>query len=459
MPSSSSSQRSAASLGGRLWDWLVGPAPTVAEAARLPGVDELRAVDEALFLATTRMWPRLGLLLAAGALAWWPADLLLFADDPHAQRVFAVFRLGIIVPNVIMALVGPLLRPLFPYWVPLLSLVVIAEVAWAGACMRVASHGDPAWFGLFYLAPFFTILLLVPLAQRVVVATLVSIAAWCGFHLGGAAWPHLAAMGASQLGFTTVLAIALGHWFYGALRTQLLLRGRLATQHEVLAGLTATLEARVAAQGADLLALSRRAWRARVEERRRVGRDLHDDLGQELTALALLVETLDAGDDARSAAVAQPLRAITARARESLSRVLDDLRPRLLDEVGMEDAVRELVRERCEAAGLQCRVEVGAVALPVREAVAVAAFRVVQEGLNNVLRHANARRVRLSIEQDGTDLVVILSDDGQGMRSETTTGHGLEIIRERCAALGGDAVWTGDAGTTLRAWLPLGGAA
>lgn len=438
----------------RLLDWLAVAGPT-GESAATP--DEVAAFDVHRLAFSVRVWARLGLLLAAAAAIWWPLDLVVLADDPHVRRTFAVFRVGIIVTTVALSLVGPRLVSLYRFAVPLLGLTIAAEVGWAGACMGVASRGDPSWFGFFYLAPLFTVPLLAPLRQRVVVAAGVSTVAWGAFHL---AVPSLApitvatATSASQLVFATLIAIALGHWVYEALENQFMLRGRLESKRVVLQELAATLEARVAAQGADLLALSQQAQRARVEERRRIGRDLHDDLGQELTALALLVENLaDDGADA-----VPPLRAVVTRARESLSRLLDGVRPRLLDELGFEDAARELLRERCEASGLRWSVRVHHVSRSVGRSQALTLFRVLQEALHNVVRHAEASEVRLAVLQEADMLVLELADDGVGVRLGAHAGRGLSIIRERCAELGGDAVWSSPNGhgTTLRARLPLG---
>ncbi len=417
-------------------------------------------VIQARFLEIhTRVWAQMGLLLALAALAWWPLDLILFADDPLALQTFAVFRLGIILANPIFAYAGPRLRFLHPYALPVLGLVVMLEVAWAAGSMAVASQGDPAWFGFFYLAPVFTILLMAPLPVRLLINAGVSVAAWATFHLAslflvpGHSLPALAGLSASQLAFTTVVTVALGHWLYQSIRSQLILGVRLDREHHALTAMTAELEARVAHQTADLQAVYRRASQARSDERRRVGRDLHDELGQELTALALMVENLGPGEEAVA-----PLRAVIGRARQSLSRVLDDLRPRSLEAQGIDDALRETLRERCEAAGLTWSIEIGAFEAALSDAHAIAVYRIVQEGLNNVLRHADARSVHLALFQEGDRLILSLSDDGTGFAETDTGGQGQSIIRERCASLGGEAHWSQPEGegTTLRASLALG---
>lgn len=403
-----------------------------------------------------RIWPRLGLLLAGAALLWWPLDLVLFGNDPHKLTVFAWFRLVLVLVNPVLAYAGHRWGPTASNSVGLIGAIIAVEVGWAAACMSYASHGDPAWFAFFYLAPMFTVLLQATLVWRLVLASVVSATGWVAFHLLPATLPDGALLAASFLLFTTLLAVALGHWHHGLLQTQFLLRRRLDQERAALASLTKELEARVAAQTGDLRALTRRAQRARVEERQRVGRDLHDELGQELAALSLLIETMDGGEPGAEHAAAAPLRSVVTRARGSLRRVLDDLRPRLLDELGMEDAVRELVRERCEAAGLAWTVEVERVDRPVTEALAVAVFRVIQEGLNNVLRHGEARSVHLRLAQEGPLFVLDLHDDGKGFVPGAGVGRGLSIIRERCEALGGEARWRNNGGTSLRATFALG---
>jgi len=438
---------------GGLPAWLAALSPGGTER---PSPDEARAFDQHRLAVSARIWPRLGLLLSAAALVWWPLDLVVFADDLRARAVFAVFRAVIIAVNLVLSVIGPRQQRLYPYGVPILSALVALEVAWAGLCMHAAGDGDPAWFGFFYLAPVFTVLILAPLGQRILAACLVSASAWLSFHLAGPTLPAGAAVAASQMGFATLVATALGHWLYQAIESQFVLRRRLDQEHQALGALTAELEDRVAVQTADLLALSPRAQRSRVDERRRVGQDLHDDLGQELTALGLRLESLGRGGGALDPAELAPVQELVTQARESLSRILDDLQPRLLDELGMEDAVRQLVDECCTVAELGWALDVRPVALPVSDAVALVVFRVVQEGLHNVVRHVRARSVRVSIAQEDRSLVLVLADDGVGVPPAEGKGRGCPIIRSRCAELGGTATWLSGPGTTLRVCLPLG---
>ena len=176
---------------------------------------------------------------------------------------------------------------------------------------------------------------------------------------------------------------------------------------------------------------------AREEERRRIRRDLHDGLGPVLAALAMQA------DHARELTRRDPrkteelLADITAQAQAAVAdirRLVYDLRPPSLDELGLVAALR------AHAANLQSRVEVvidaPAALPPLSAAVEVAAFRIAQEALTNVVRHAQARRCELRLVLDD-DLRLEISDDGIGLPAVPRAGVGLTSMRERAEEVGG----------------------
>jgi signal transduction histidine kinase len=216
----------------------------------------------------------------------------------------------------------------------------------------------------------------------------------------------------------------------------------------------------------DLQRSRERLVRAREEERRRLRRDLHDGLAPTLAALALTASTAsDLVPDDPSAAVSllAELQGEIRAAVADIRRLVYDLRPPALDELGLAAAIRQHAAQidhprpaRPGAAnGLQVIVE-GPTHLPaLPAAVEVAAYRITQEALTNVVRHAQARtcQVRLALD-DGLHLEI--TDDGVGLPEQRRAGVGLLSMRERAAELGGSCVIErrNGAGTRVYARLP-----
>jgi len=222
------------------------------------------------------------------------------------------------------------------------------------------------------------------------------------------------------------------------------------------------LQAGVAAHAvrltADLQRARERLVTAREEERRRLRRDLHDGLGPQLASLTLtlaaarelLRHDVDAAD-----MLLQELSIHTQAAITDIRRVVYDLRPPALDDLGLVLALREQVAHYSQA-GLQITVAAPEHLPALPAAVEVAAYRIVQEALTNVVRHAQAQScsVRLRL---GNALDVEVRDDGVGLPSGGRAGVGLTSLRERTAELGGTCQIDSapGRGTCIRARLPL----
>ena len=216
---------------------------------------------------------------------------------------------------------------------------------------------------------------------------------------------------------------------------------------------------------ADLRRAREQLVTAREEERRRLRRDLHDGLGPALSSVMLKLAAArrqlpsDSAADALLAEARADLRATLADVR----RLVYELRPPALDQLGLVHAIREQA-ERCSAAGLQVRLEAPDCRPPLPAAAEVAAFRIAQEALTNVVRHAQAStcHVRLGLEPSspmpgGGALCVEIGDDGDGLPTGPRAGVGLASMRERAEELGGTCrVERGPAGGTgVLARLPL----
>jgi signal transduction histidine kinase len=194
---------------------------------------------------------------------------------------------------------------------------------------------------------------------------------------------------------------------------------------------------------ADLRRSRERLVLAREEERRRLRRDLHDELAPTLAALGLSAATvgeLIPTDPKGAASANDKLRAAIRATVGDVRRLVYDLRPPALDELGLVEAVRERAsRYGTGGKGFQMKVEAPDELPPLPAAVEVAAYRIVQEALTNVSRHAKARSctVRLACPT-GLTLEVEVTDDGVGLPDTPEGGVGLSSMRERATELGGE---------------------
>jgi signal transduction histidine kinase len=221
---------------------------------------------------------------------------------------------------------------------------------------------------------------------------------------------------------------------------------------------------RLEANQQDFFRLARSVFRVQEDERRRLARELHDGIGQNLTALKhhlqLLRDALAPGqDDAISrTGVAAALCAQTLDETRQLSRLL---RPQVLDDLGLEAALRWLARTLGEPGGVRCEIDAGA--LPELDGdLSTLAFRLVQESLTNVVKHARAQRAWIRVAARDGWLRVEVEDDGQGCEPQAIRsgiGSGVGGMRERVRLHGGRLVLGArpGGGCRVQAAVPLDG--
>lgn len=195
--------------------------------------------------------------------------------------------------------------------------------------------------------------------------------------------------------------------------------------------------------------------RAIEDERRRLSREVHDQIGQVFSAIRMIVRGLPAGALPRDQALVidQAIDMGVATAR----RIAAELRPPLFDDLGLDAAVRHLADGRLTPAGIRHEV-VLADAACLNEAAALTVYRILQEALTNVVRHAGASAVRISGAVADAHYRVEVTDDGRGVTSPVRAGAlGIVGMQERAALLGGRVTVENDAhgGTTLAVFLPL----
>lgn len=201
------------------------------------------------------------------------------------------------------------------------------------------------------------------------------------------------------------------------------------------------------------------------QERRRLALNLHDQLGQLLTGLRLAMATLRESVTATAAErdTFERIEHIIAQMDRDVDTLAWELRPPALDEVGLEAALRELLRQWSASQRLATDLHVslpGDQRLPAE--VETQLYRIAQEALNNVGKHAAASHVSLLLERRGSEVAMIVEDDGRGfeiedIRKDASRGMGLMGMRERAATLGGDVQVEArpGSGTTVFVRLPL----
>ncbi len=210
---------------------------------------------------------------------------------------------------------------------------------------------------------------------------------------------------------------------------------------------------------ADLQRSREQLVTAREEERRRLRRDLHDGLGSQLAALHLwadTVRTLIPNNPNAAMEVAVELRDEIRATITEIRRLVYELRPPALDELGLAGALRALPIQRTTANDLQVTINAPDPLPTLPAAVEVAAYRIAQEALTNVVRHGQARTCSIRIEMADT-LCLDICDDGIGLPTQPQTGLGLRSMRERAEELGGTCRVEANAqgGTRVSASLPL----
>jgi signal transduction histidine kinase len=199
----------------------------------------------------------------------------------------------------------------------------------------------------------------------------------------------------------------------------------------------------------QLRALSARLQSAREEERARVAREIHDELGQLLTALKLNLDWVERklGEREEDRSLNPLLERVVETGEMiesailSVQRIATSLRPELLDQLGLVAAVEQEAQRFQKRSGITCELHLPSEDLDLPNEAATAIFRICQETLTNVARHAQATAVRVTLSADRRDVVLQVEDNGRGFRpGEVAQGRSLGLLgmRERATVLGGD---------------------
>jgi PAS domain S-box-containing protein len=215
----------------------------------------------------------------------------------------------------------------------------------------------------------------------------------------------------------------------------------------------------------NLRNLSNKILHVQEEERRRISRELHDEVGQSLTAISVMLATLngtgaDNGQFSNKIAAAQRLIEETT---ETIHRFARELRPALLDELGLLPALRSHIKNFGERTGLQVHLRASPLAETLNSEAKTALFRVTQESLTNIAKHARASRVDIDLRKSGGNIRLQIADNGQSFAAEARKAGGREQrlgllgMEERVRLVNGKFTIRSapDSGTTVQVTIPL----
>ncbi len=439
---------------------------SVTEPAQL---QPMSAADEAQFAALCRTrsvgYVRLiGILSLSCALLWMPADRLIYPAANEDLRAVTLWRAVMILVSAIALFL--IRRPrLVTYDVPIFAVSLVVCCTALGVSAGWMGGLDEPWFHLYYVSPFLTVLFPWAVGRRAVLTLLIPLSLWGGLLLGvrgELSSRYVPLVLAMQLN-VYLLSVVYGHGLF-LLHRQSFQQSRIIAQNaEALKVYSNSLEGQVAARTAELRRLLASLETAREQERAHIARELHDELGQQLAALGYEVTALQ-----RRCADAPPALAVGVedlavqleQARRTVRSLLTELRPRVLDDLGLCAAVEWLAGRAEERAELRCQLDLRGEEVPLPAELATAVFRIAQESLTNVLRHAEASEVLVRLHITPQKIELRVRDNGRGLPAASAgapRGVGLLGMRERISHLHGQLKVTSVApsGTEVACQIPV----
>ncbi|MFO0586934.1 MAG: sensor histidine kinase [Polyangiaceae bacterium] len=399
-----------------------------------------------------------GVIIACNLL-WWPTDHVVFGTVDHWGPTLVASRVALLLMSasyLVLSRLSPLRR--WRFW--LLTVAAFVSAAIAGRGAGALGGPEECFFHPLYVVLFASVPLPLPLRKRVLVTVAICVGLAGGYFL-----PHLSYLSSPQaslvvsfLVFSNVISIWFGHIQF------LLSRDNHAQAHE-LAEHGRLLESRVEDRTRELRDLLDYVETLRETERTHIARELHDELGQELSALRYslsFTKTRYGREPDSIAANLQDLDGLLRRTTQTTRNLVTDLRPRVIDDLGLEAAVEWLVERTHKRGDLACELTVRGELSATSPRAAMTAFRLVQEALTNVGRHAQATRVDIRITSEESELTIVVLDDGIGIDASRAAkggaaGVGLLGMRERVHAVGGTLVIrdrSPERGTEVRCQVP-----
>lgn len=266
-------------------------------------------------------------------------------------------------------------------------------------------------------------------------------------------WPRLAALISTVLAFGLLFTVS-----------RLLIRQAQARQQEAddAAVEGQRMQRLVDARTVELSELSSHLQTVSERDKADLARNLHDELGGLLTAARMDLSWLQGATKGLDAQIGEKLERLNLALQDAMDvkrRVVESLRPGLLDHFGLSTALQSYFDDTCRSAGLNCTTSIPDEMAGIPQDLAIALFRVGQESLTNIIRHARATNVHMAIAFDGDAITVSVDDDGVGMDLDGRKfrgSHGINGMRHRVRGLGGsfDIQSAPGAGTRIRIVVP-----
>ena len=382
-----------------------------------------------------------GATTSIGALLPWFSDFIMF--DPGSPEFEAMFTVR---STILLLTVATFLILRFipgaarhPYLIGLLVFSTATGVS--GASSAHAGGFDSPLAYAVYTTPLLSLVLFVDLKRRVLAATAILIAFFGALFLCAPDELSFPLLGVPLIWSvaSAFAAIAAGHLVYIVIRANLIQRRKLDD-------LTAHLQDRISEQTEQIRRLTGSVFKVQEDERQRISHDLHDELGQMLFRLNMEVEMMQhrtlepARREGSFGDSLHLLKHLVEQVHDSLDRILGALRPIALESQGFDVAVSRMARDISSRNKLNAEVRFNAEVDDFSDTAKTALYRIVQEGLTNIVKHAEASHADIEFRAEGEELALFIRDDGKGFdpeEAEKKDRLGLRSIQERAKLLNG----------------------
>lgn len=388
------------------------------------------------------------LLITFFTVAWWPLDA--WVMQPGAEReAFGVLRSRALVVEAVAlaALLGSgWIRERILWLGPLAYAALMAAF---GSSLGLLGADGLIWLADAFVGVVPAAFIPLSLKPRIAATALIGGGLVGGFFVvAPETLTQRAGLGQVSFAlFAVVFTILIGEILLRVFRRSFMQARQLDAANAELADLSDSLAARVAAQTQDLRSLAAHLDEALESQRRRIARDLHDDLGQSMTAMRYALSRLSARAQRNSGEpldlLLADLAALLDGSTQSLRTVVASLSPRILEDHGLEAAAEWLCERVTENTGVPCVLESRAAAGHSFESlapqVALTMFRALQETTNNALKHSGATSIHVALALTSDDVTLAVTDDGRGYDAQADTlGFGIKGLRERVHELNGE---------------------
>ena len=382
-----------------------------------------------------------GITTSLGAVLPWFTDFLLFSTGSAEFEVMLIVR-SLIVALTLIIVIGFRFvswTGRHPYGFGLMIFATMMSVA-GWSVTKVNGFDSPLTYAV-YTTPLLSLVLFVELKRRVLATAGILVPFFGALFLTEPRQLQHPFAGTAMVWSvaSAFAAVAAGHLVYVVIRANLI-------QKRKLDDLTGHLQERIAEQTREIRQLTGSMFTVQEEERTRISHDLHDELGQMLFRLNMEVEMMQ-HQSAEPAAQAESfgdslnvLKKLVGQVHDALDRILGALRPIMLENQGFDVAITRMAHNVASRNNLAAEVLFNAETDDFTDTAKTALYRIVQEGLTNIAKHAGASRAGIEFRMEAGELLLLVYDDGKGFNPDEAGGKnrlGLRGMRERVKLLDG----------------------